>query len=97
MGVFFGGVLGVVYALVSSVVNRVILTGISLYSPPPGLLVQILLTVLLGAVIGLTQIVKTDSIMKVLETKIPSGFLDMNKKAMDLGLQLAEASTIKQG
>jgi len=52
---------------------------------------------MLGAVIGLTQIVKTDSIMKVLETKIPSGFLDMNKKAMDLGLQLAEASTIKQG
>ena len=52
---------------------------------------------MLGAVIGLTQIVKTDSIMKVLETKIPSGFLDMNKKALDLGLQLAEASTIKQG
>jgi 2-oxoglutarate ferredoxin oxidoreductase subunit gamma len=52
---------------------------------------------MLGAVIGLTQIVKTDSIMKVLETKIPSGFLDMNKKALDLGLQLAAASTIKQG
>jgi 2-oxoglutarate ferredoxin oxidoreductase subunit gamma len=50
---------------------------------------------MLGAVIGLTQIVKTDSIMKVLETKIPSGFLDMNKKALDLGLQLAEASAVK--
>jgi len=35
---------------------------------------------MLGAVIGLTQIVKTDSIVKVLESKIPSGFLEMNKK-----------------
>jgi 2-oxoglutarate ferredoxin oxidoreductase subunit gamma len=52
---------------------------------------------MLGAVIGLTQIVKTDSIVKVLESKIPHGFLDMNKKALDLGLQLAEASTSKQG
>ncbi len=52
---------------------------------------------MLGAVLGLTQIVKTDSIMKVLETKIPSGFLEMNKKALDIGLHLAEASTIKQG
>ena len=52
---------------------------------------------MLGAVIGLTQIFKTESIMKVLETKIPPGFLEMNKKALDLGLQLAEASTSKQG
>jgi 2-oxoglutarate ferredoxin oxidoreductase subunit gamma len=52
---------------------------------------------MLGAVIGLTQIVKTDSIVKVLESKIPSGFLEMNKKALDLGLQLAEASSSKQG
>jgi len=35
--------------------------------------------------------------MKVLETKIPPGFLDMNRKALDLGLQLAEASAVKQG
>ncbi len=52
---------------------------------------------MLGAVIGLTQVLKTDSILKVLETKIPSGFLEMNKKALDLGLELAEASGIKQG
>jgi len=49
MGAFFGAVLGLVYALVSTVINHWILTGISLYSPPPGLLVQILLTLLLGA------------------------------------------------
>ena len=53
MGAFFGAVLGLVYALVSTVINHWILTGISLYSPPPGLLVQILLTLLLGALIGL--------------------------------------------
>jgi len=52
---------------------------------------------MLGAVIGLTHIVKTESIMKVLETKIPRGFLDMNKQALDLGFQLAEASASKQG
>jgi 2-oxoglutarate ferredoxin oxidoreductase subunit gamma len=49
----------------------------------------------LGAVIGLTRIVKTESIMKVLEAKIPQGFLEMNRKALDLGLQLAEASGAK--
>jgi 2-oxoglutarate ferredoxin oxidoreductase subunit gamma len=50
----------------------------------------------LGAVIGLTRIVKTESIMKVLEAKIPQGFLEMNRKALDLGLQLAEASGAKR-
>jgi 2-oxoglutarate ferredoxin oxidoreductase subunit gamma len=52
---------------------------------------------MLGAVTGLTNIVKTESIMKVLETKIPKGFLDMNKQALDLGFELAEASAPKQG
>ena len=50
---------------------------------------------MLGAVIGLTQIVKTESIMKVLETKIPSGFLEMNQKALDLGLELVQALSVK--
>jgi hypothetical protein len=35
--------------------------------------------------------------MKVLENKIPPGFVAMNRKALDLGLELAEASTSKQG
>jgi hypothetical protein len=52
-GALFGTILGMVYALVSSVINRWMVTGISLYSPPPGLLVQMLLTVLLGTLIGL--------------------------------------------
>ncbi len=44
----------------------------------------------LGTLIGLTQLIKEESILKVLESRIPPGFLDMNRKAMDLGLQLAE-------
>jgi 2-oxoglutarate ferredoxin oxidoreductase subunit gamma len=52
---------------------------------------------MLGAVIGLTQIVRTESIVKVLETKIPPGFLEINRKALDLGLELAEASGAKRG
>ena len=49
----------------------------------------------LGAMLGLVPIVKTDSIIKVLETKIPHDFLNMNRKALDLGFQLAEASPFK--
>lgn len=43
---------------------------------------------MLGAVLGLTGLVRPESIMKVLETRIPSDFLDMNRKAMELGLDL---------
>ena len=44
----------------------------------------------LGAFIGLAGLVKATSIMKVLETKIPAGFLEMNKQALEVGLKLAE-------
>jgi 2-oxoglutarate ferredoxin oxidoreductase subunit gamma len=46
---------------------------------------------MLGAVIGLTDLVRPDSVMKVLETRIPRGFLDMNRQALQIGLDLAEA------
>ena len=45
---------------------------------------------MLGAVIGLTGLVKPESIMKSLETRIPADFLDMNRKALDIGLGLGE-------
>ena len=45
---------------------------------------------MLGALIGLTRLVSAESVMKVLETKIPPGFLDLNQKALDLGLDLAD-------
>ena len=45
---------------------------------------------MLGAVLGLTDLVRSDSIMKVLEQRIPSGFLEMNRQALELGLKLGE-------
>ncbi len=44
----------------------------------------------LGTLIGLTGLIDPEPIMKILETKIPKGFLDMNREALDLGLELAE-------
>ncbi len=46
---------------------------------------------MLGALVGLTQLVKAASIMRVLESRIPSGFLDLNKQALELGLELAQS------
>jgi len=47
---------------------------------------------MLGAVISLTDLVKSESILKVLENRIPSSFLEMNRKALNLGMELAEES-----
>jgi len=49
---------------------------------------------MLGAVIGLTDLVKPESVMKSLETRIPSGFLDMNRHALNLGLELGAGGKI---
>jgi len=45
---------------------------------------------MLGAVVGLTQLVRAESIMKVLERLIPSGFIEMNRQALELGLELGQ-------
>lgn len=45
---------------------------------------------MLGAVVGLTQLVRPESIMKVLEQRIPSGFLEMNRQALELGLEMGQ-------
>ena len=45
---------------------------------------------MLGALIGICQLVKPDSILKVLETTIPKDFMEMNKTALDLGFQMGE-------
>ena len=45
---------------------------------------------MLGVVISLTALVKSESIMKVLENRIPYSFLEMNRKALNLGVKLAE-------
>ena len=43
---------------------------------------------MLGTLIGITELVGSDSIMKVLEKRIPPDFLNMNRQALDLGLKL---------
>ena len=45
---------------------------------------------MLGAVIKLTDLVKPESIIKALEKRIPTGFLEMNQKALELGMALAQ-------
>lgn len=47
---------------------------------------------MLGAVTSLIDLVKSESIIKVLESRIPSSFLEMNRKALNLGMELAEES-----
>ena len=43
---------------------------------------------MLGALIKITGLVKPESIMAILEKRIPSGFIEMNRKALDLGMEL---------
>ncbi len=45
---------------------------------------------MLGAIIGLTDIVSPDSVMKVLKTRIPASFIEMNEKAMNLGMEMGK-------
>jgi len=45
---------------------------------------------MLGALLGLTDIIKLESIVKTLENRIPAGFLDMNREALDLGYSLGK-------
>jgi len=43
---------------------------------------------MLGALIGITNLLQFDSIMQVLKTKIPSDFMQMNEKALQTGIDL---------
>ena len=47
---------------------------------------------MLGVVIALTKLVKTESIMKALKRRIPKEFLGMNRSALDIGMKLGEAA-----
>jgi 2-oxoglutarate ferredoxin oxidoreductase subunit gamma len=48
---------------------------------------------MLGAVIQLTNVVKPNSVLKILEKRIPADFLEMNRKALNIGIKLGEAAT----
>lgn len=43
---------------------------------------------MLGTVISMTDLISPDSIMRVLENRIPADFLEINRQAMDLGLEI---------
>ncbi len=45
---------------------------------------------MLGALIGISKLIKPASILKVLETTIPENFMDMNKKALDIGMKMGK-------
>lgn len=45
---------------------------------------------MLGAVIGLTSVVRPETVMKAIAARIPEGFLSINQKAFELGVALAE-------
>ena len=45
---------------------------------------------MLGVVISMTQLLKPESIIKVLEARIPSGFLEMNRQALNLGIAMGD-------
>ncbi len=45
---------------------------------------------MLGAIIGITDVIKPESIMKSLKTRIPADYLDMNQKALNLGIELGK-------
>ncbi|MFZ1985280.1 MAG: 2-oxoacid:acceptor oxidoreductase family protein [Desulfatitalea sp.] len=47
---------------------------------------------MLGALAGLTQLVRTESILAVLQARLPSALVQINHQALDLGLALARTA-----
>jgi len=48
----------------------------------------------LGSLIGLTGVVRLESIIQILETKLPAEFVDLNSRALKLGFELARESAV---
>ena len=49
---------------------------------------------MLGVTISLTRVVEPESILKVLKERIPEGFLELNQKALNLGIEMGAAVKI---
>lgn len=47
---------------------------------------------MLGVLVILTDLVRSDSIMKVLNARIPERFIEMNQQALELGMELGAES-----
>ncbi len=45
---------------------------------------------MLGAIIALTNVVKPESVFKVLKTRIPENFIEMNNDALNIGIELGK-------
>jgi 2-oxoglutarate ferredoxin oxidoreductase subunit gamma len=45
----------------------------------------------LGSLIGLTGIVRPESLLQMVEKRVPADFIEMNKKALELGLELSRS------
>jgi 2-oxoglutarate ferredoxin oxidoreductase subunit gamma len=45
---------------------------------------------MLGVLVALTDVVRPQSVMKTIKTRIPEAFFDMNQKAFDLGIQMGK-------
>ncbi len=45
---------------------------------------------MLGVLIGISELIRPESILKVLKTTIPENFMEMNEKALDLGLAMGK-------
>ena len=48
---------------------------------------------MLGAVIAITELIDPESIMKALENRIPPDFLEMNRKALEIGIKLGKSAS----
>ena len=66
LGAIFGAAVGLVYALVAQNINALVLPGIPVYQPPPGRFTAILVTIILGGLLGLIAAWPEDAIPGVL-------------------------------
>ncbi len=49
---------------------------------------------MLGALLGITEFMKPTSVMKIVKTRIPEDFIQMNEDALELGMELGTEYTI---
>jgi len=70
LGAVFGAAMGLVYALVAQYINTLLLPGIPVYQPPPGRYTIMLLTVVLGGLLGLIAAWPEDAIPGVLYSSL---------------------------
>jgi 2-oxoglutarate ferredoxin oxidoreductase subunit gamma len=46
----------------------------------------------LGALVGLTEVVRFESVLKTVESRIPPSFLAMNRQALEIGMELSQTA-----